>query len=206
MEKLNPKLLLLIFSDILIIGSFGLIGPIFAVFITDGLEGGSLVTAGLATTIFLVVKSCVQMPLSRFFIDKEKHKTHSLLLGTLFIISVPFLYAAAKSISTIFLAQAVYGIGAAMAYPAWFSLFTTYMNKKHKGFEYTLYSTGVGIGSAIAAYLGAEVANVLGFKYLFFLVGGIAVLGFLLLIILDWIDGKGAKESMLYSLKYRTKR
>jgi len=54
--------------------------------------------------------------------------------------------------------------------------------------------------------LGAEVANVLGFKYLFFLVGGIAVLGFLLLIILDWIDGKGAKESMLYSLKYRTKR
>jgi len=206
MEKLNPKLLLLILSDILILSSFGLIGPIFAIFIMDGLKGGNLVTAGLATTIFLVVKSCVQLPLSRFFIDKEKHKTHSLLLGTLLIISVPFIYAAAKSVSTIFIAQAIYGLGAAMAYPAWFSLFTTYMNKKHKGFEYTLWSTGVGIGSAIAAYLGAEVADIVGFKYLFFLVGAIAVMGFLLLIVLDWIDGKGAKESLLYSLKYRIKR
>jgi MFS family permease len=206
MEKLNPKLLLLILSDILILSSFGLIGPIFAIFIMDGVDGGNLVTAGLATTIFLVVKSCVQLPLSRFFIDKEKHKTHSLLLGTLLIISIPFLYAAAKDISTIFIAQAIYGLGAAMAYPAWFSLFTTYMDKKHKGFEYTLWSTGVGIGCAITAYLGAEVAELVGFKYLFFLVGAIAVLGFLLLIILDWIDGKGAKESLFYSLKYRIKR
>ena len=92
MEKINPKLLLLIFSDILILSSFGLIGPIFAVFITNNLVGGTLVTAGLATTIFLVVKSVIQMPLSRYFIDKEKHKTHSLLVGTLMIISVPFIY------------------------------------------------------------------------------------------------------------------
>lgn len=193
MEKISPKLLLLIFSDILILSSFGLLGPIFAIFIISGLGGGNLVTAGLATTIFLVVKSCVQLPLSRFFIDKEKHKTHSLLLGTFMIISVPFIYAAAKEISTIFIAQAVYGLGAAMAYPAWFSLFTTYMNKKHKGFEYTLWSTGVGIGGALAAYIGAKVADFLGFKYLFFLVGAIAFLGFLLLIILDRIETKKKK-------------
>ncbi len=206
MKKISPKLLLLIFSDILILSSFGLIGPIFAIFIIGGLEGGNLVTAGLATTIFLVVKSCVQLPLSRFFIDKEKHKTHSLLLGTFLIISVPFIYAAAEGIYTIFIAQAIYGLGAAMAYPAWFSLFTTYMNKKHKGFEYTLWSTGVGIGAALAAYVGAEVADILGFKYLFFLVGGIAFLGFLLLIILDWIDGRGAKDSFPYSLRSKIKK
>lgn len=202
MEKLNPKLLLLIFSDILILSSFGLIGPIFAIFITEGLSGGSLVMAGLASSIFLIVKSCVQLPLSRFFIDKERHKTHSLLLGTFLIIAVPFIYASAKSVSTIFIAQAVYGLGAAMAYPAWFSLFTTYMDKKHKGFEYTLWGTGTGIGSAIAAYAGAQVADLLGFKYLFFLVGAIAFLGFFLLIILDRIDGKGNKASIKTALKY----
>ena len=205
MEKLNPKLLLLIFSDILILSSFGLIGPIFAVFITDGLVGGTLVTAGLATTVFFVVRSVISLPLSRYFIDKEKHKTHSLLLGTLFIISVPFIYAAATSVYTIFIAQAIYGLGAAMAYPAWFSLFTTYMDKKHKGFEYTLWSTGVGIGAAVAAYVGAEVADLLGFKYLFFLVGGIAFLGFVLLIILDRIDGKSGKVALKYPLKHRAK-
>ena len=206
MEKINPKLLLLIFSDILILSSFGLIGPIFAVFITNNLVGGTLVTAGLATTIFLVVKSVIQMPLSRYFIDKEKHKTHSLLVGTLMIISVPFIYAGAKEVYTIFIAQAIYGFGAALAYPAWFSLFTTYIDSKHKGFEYTLWSTGVGVGSAITAYIGAEVAVFLGFKYLFFLVGAIALLEFILLIILDRIDGKGGKISLKYALKHRIKR
>ena len=190
---MNTKLLLLILSDIFILSSFGLIGPIFAIFIIEDLEGGSVVAAGLSTTIFLVVKSVVQMPLSRYFIDKEKHKTRSLLLGTLLIISVPFIYFFAKSVNTIFAAQAIYGLGAAMAYPAWFSLFTTYIDKKHKGFEYTLWSTGVGLGTALAAFLGANIANSIGFKALFFVVGFIALLGFALLIVLDRIDGRSIK-------------
>lgn len=189
---MNKKLLLLILSDILILSSFGLIGPIFAIFIIENLEGGTIVAAGLATTIFLVVKSTVQLPLSKI-IDKEKHKTHSLLLGTFLIISVPFIYVSAKSVYVIFIAQAVYGLGAALAYPSWFSLFTTYMDKRHRGFEYTIWSTGVGIGGALAAYLGAEVANLLGFKILFFVVGGIALMGFLILIVLNRIEDKKIK-------------
>ena len=203
---MNKKLLLLILSDILILSSFGLIGPIFAIFIIENLEGGSVVAAGLSTTIFLVVKSVVQMPLSRYFIDKEKHKTRSLLLGTLLIISVPFIYFSAKSVNTIFIAQAVYGLGAAMAYPAWFSLFTAYIDKKHKGFEFSLWSTSVGIGTAIAAFLGATVANSIGFKSLFFIVGFIALLGFGLLIVLDRVDGGSAKTKVQYSLKNRAKK
>ena len=203
---MDKRLWLLILSDVLILSGFGLIGPIFAVFITGGLEGGSLVTAGLATSVFLVVKSLVQLPLSRFFIDKEKHKTHSLLLGTLLIISVPFIYTAAEHIYIIFIAQAIYGLGAAMAYPAWFDLFTAYMDKKHRGFEYTIWATGVGLGTALAAYLGAEFADKLGFDYLFYLVGAISFLGFLLLIVLDRIDGRKAKAPLMYSLKNRIKR
>ena len=202
---MNKKLLLLILSDILILSSFGLIGPIFAIFIIENLEGGSVVAAGLSTTIFLVVKSVVQMPLSRYFIDKEKHKTRSLLLGTLLIISVPFIYFSAKHVNTIFIAQAIYGLGAALAYPAWFSLFTTYIDSKHKGFEYTLWSTGVGAGTALAAFLGANLADALGFKKLFFVVGFVAFLGFLNLIVLDRIDG-GKEKIKHKSSKKRKKR
>ncbi|MDZ4226766.1 MAG: hypothetical protein U1B79_01505, partial [Candidatus Pacearchaeota archaeon] len=128
MAIMNKKLLLLILSDILILSSFGLIGPIFAIFIIENLEGGTIVAAGLSTTIFLVVKSTVQLPLSKYFIDKEKHKTRALLMGTFLIISVPFIYFFAKTVYAIFVAQAIYGLGAALAYPAWFSLFTTYMD------------------------------------------------------------------------------
>src|SRR3989338_7624682 len=113
---MNKKLLLLILSDVLILSSFGLIAPIFALFITDNISGGSIVSAGLATTIFFVVKSTVQLPLSKYFIDKEKHKTRSLLIGTFLIITVHFIYFFAKHVNTIFIAQAVYGLGAALAY------------------------------------------------------------------------------------------
>ena len=187
---MNKKLLLLILSDVLILSSFGLLAPIFAIFIIGNIEGGSIVAAGLATTIFLVVKCTVQLPLSKYFVDKEKHKTRSLLIGTFLIITVPFIYIFATHVNTIYIAQAVYGLGAALAYPAWFSLFTAYIDKKHKGFEYTLWSTGVGIGSAIAAFFGAKIAELLGFKTLFFFVGVIAFLGFLLLIVLDRIEMK----------------
>ncbi|MFH1311456.1 MAG: MFS transporter [Nanoarchaeota archaeon] len=190
---MNKKLLLLILSDVLILSSFGLIGPIFAIFITGNLEGGTIVAAGLCTTIFLIVKASAQLPLAKYFIDKQKHKTHSLLIGTLLIITVPFIYIFAKSVYTIFIAQAVYGFGAALAYPAWFSLFTVYMDKRHRGFEYTLWSTGVGVGGALAAYFGAELANFFGFQVLFFIVGLVAFCGFLLLIVLDRLEIKKRK-------------
>jgi len=186
---MNKKFFLLILSDILILSSFGLIAPIFAIFIRDNLIGGSIVAVGLATSVFLGVKSAVQLPLSRY-VDKQKHKTGLLVLGTLLIVTVPFIYIIAKNVYTIFIAQAVYGLGAALAYPAWFSLFTLYMDKKHKGFEYTLWSVGVGIGTAISALLGAKIADFFGFKTLFFIVGFFALMGFLLLIALNKMEYK----------------
>jgi len=203
---MNKRFLLLVLSDILILSSFGLIGPIFAIFIVENLEGGTLVSAGLATTIFLIVKSAVQLPLSRYFIDKEKHKTKSLLLGTFLIITVPFIYLAAKSVYAIFLAQAIYGLGAALAYPSWFSLFTVYMDKKHRGFEYTIWSTGVGLGTAITAYFGAKIADILGFRALFLVVGAVALAGFVLLIILDRIDGRVGKTNVNSPFNYKIKK
>ncbi len=193
---INKQLLLLILSDILILSSFGLIAPIFAVFIKDNLIGGSLITAGLATTIFLAVKSVVQLPLS-WYIDNERHKTKLLVLGTFLIIIVPFIYIFAKSVYMIFFAQVIYGFGAALAYPTWFSLFTKYMDKKHKGFEYAIWSTGVGVGTAVTAFIGAEVADLFGFKILFLAVGVFAFLGFLLLIVLDHLEYKKKREFLI---------
>jgi MFS family permease len=77
-----------------------------------------------------------------------------------------------------------------MAYPSWFTLFTNYLDRKHKGFEYAIYSTSIGIGGALAAYFGATIANMVGFKSLFFVVGSVALLGFLLLIVLDRVEAR----------------
>lgn len=201
----HKKLGLLILSDVFILSGFGLMGPIFAVFIIENLQGGSIVNAGLATTIFLVVKSSVQLPLSKYFIDKHNHKTRFLLLGTLLIISVPFIYITAKSITAIFVAQAIYGFGAALAYPAWFSLFTLYLDKKHKGFEYSVYSTAIGVVTAITAYLGAKVADTIGFKALFLIVGLSSLVGFIFLIALYRMELRKASTTKNHPFHQRNK-
>ena len=64
-----------------------------------------------------------------------------------------------------------------------------------KGFEYSIYSTAVGVGTALAAFFGAKIADAFSFRTLFFVVGGIAFLGFLLLIMLSSIESKDLKRA-----------
>ncbi len=190
---MKKELFFLILSDVFILSSFGLIGPIFAVFIKDNLIGGSLTSAGIASAIFFVVKSASQLPLSKY-VDKNHHKLSLLILGTFFIVFVPFIYSFSVSVRGIYFAQVIYGFGTALAYPAWFSLFTTYMDKKHKGFEWSIWSTSVGIGAAITAYLGAKIADAIGFKYLFFIVGGFSLIGFAILFSIFYVHHKRLKK------------
>jgi MFS family permease len=181
---MNKVIWLLIISDILILSAFGLIAPIFAIFLNEGIAGGSITAAGIAATIFFLVKSITQIPLS-IYIDSRKSKLGCLWLGTLLIVAVPFIYAFATHVKFIYAAEAVYGLGAAMAYPAWFSLFTKHIDKKHTGFEWSVWSTGVGLGAALTAYLGAIVAKNYGFDILFYIVGFVSLLGMIALLFLS---------------------
>lgn len=180
---MNKIIIYLIISDILILSAFGLISPIFAIYLNDGL-GGGIAAAGLASTIYFLVKSLVQLPLS-MYIDKKRSKLGFLIGGTLLIVAVPLMYAFSPNVKYIFLTQALYGIGSAMAYPAWYSLFTMHLDKSHRGLEYSLWATGVGIGTALTAYLGAKFAEVWGFHNLFLLVAGVSFVGLIVLFFLS---------------------
>ncbi|MFH1501155.1 MAG: MFS transporter [archaeon] len=181
MIKINRVIWLLILSDILIVSSFGLISPIFAIFMKDGIPGGSVVAAGTAATVYWLVKSVLQLPFS-LYLDKKRHKLSFLYVGTFLIIMVPIIYAIAKDVYWIYAAQIFYALGAAMAVPTWLCLFTMHIDSKHRGFEWALWSTSIGLGTALAAFLGAELVGIIGFKVLFFIVSGISFLGFLILI------------------------
>lgn len=181
---MNKVIWLLVISDILILSAFGLITPIFAIFLNEGIAGGSITAAGIASTIFFLVKSITQIPLS-IYIDSRRSKLGCLWFGTLLIVAVPFIYAFATHIKFIYVAEAVYGLGAAMAYPAWFSLFTKYVDRKHTGFEWSVWSTGVGLGAALTAYLGAIVAKSYGFDILFYTVGFVSLTGMITLLFLS---------------------
>lgn len=184
MKKINRVIILLILSDILILAGFGLITPIFAIFVKEGISGGSVFAAGLAVTVFLVIKSVAQIPLS-IYLDTKKGKLSFLYIGTILVCAVPFIYAFSKNVNWIYVAQAVYGLGAATAYPAWLTLFTMHVDRKHRGFEWSLWSTSIGLGTALTAFVGARLVTNIGFKNLFFITGGMALAGFIILLCLS---------------------
>ena len=200
---MNNTIKLLMISDIFVLTGFGLVEPILAIFINDNIVGGSIFSAGLASTLFLITKSVIQLPFSKY-VDKHDDKIRWLIVGTFFIALVPFIYMIADSVWYMYAAQIVYGIGGGLAYPTWLGLFSTHLDKKHESFEWSLYSTLVGIGVAISAVVGATIAEFAGFDYTFALVGFLALVGCFILLYLEKKEKRGNAES--FARHYYTKR
>ncbi len=173
---MNKTIKLLMLSDVIILTGEGLILPILAIFIKEDIVGGTIFAAGFASTLYLLTKSIIQLPFSKY-VDSHKNKIKWLLMGSFLIASVPFIYIFADHINHIYLAQIVYGIGSGLAYPTWLGIFSTHLDKKHESFEWSLYSTLVGLGTAATAAIGAAIAQFVGFNWTFLFVGILSIIG-----------------------------
>lgn len=183
---MNRIIRILTFSDLLILFGFGLISPVFAVFITGQIIGGTLAVAGTASAIYLFSKSLIQLVIARRIdkIDGERDDFYWLLLGSFLVSLAPFLYLLCQLPWHLYLIQLIYGIGAALAYPGWCSIFTRHIDNGREAFAWSLYATLTGIGAALAAYLGGIIADKYGFFILFYVVGILSILGSVSLIVL----------------------
>jgi len=170
-------------SDVFIFSGFGLVSPILAVFIKDDLIGGTLFAAGVASAIFLITHAILQIVFAHYFNPKDRF--WMLWTGTALIVLVPFGYIFSSKIWHIFIVQFIYGIGASFAYPSWYSLFSSNLDKGQQGFQWSIYNSSVSIGTAITAASGAWLAQRIGFQWVFLMTGAIAVLGLFTLFFLE---------------------
>jgi predicted Kef-type K+ transport protein len=72
--KMHKVLRTLIVSDIFIVGSFGLLQPIFAVFVIQGIEGATLTSVGMALTIQMFTKAAFQILVGKWDDEGEGNK------------------------------------------------------------------------------------------------------------------------------------
>ncbi|MFH1212416.1 MAG: MFS transporter [Candidatus Woesearchaeota archaeon] len=182
---MNKILRLLVMSDVFVFSGYGLISPILAIFINDNLVGGSILAAGLASTIFLITQSLLQILFSYVFNPKDR--LWMIWVGTGLIALVPFGYIFSSSVYHLYFVQFIYGVGAAFAYPSWSSLFTSNLEKGKRGFQWSIYSSAVGLGTALTAVAGAWLAEYTSFEIVFLLAGVFSIAG---LIILSRLDKK----------------
>jgi DHA1 family quinolone resistance protein-like MFS transporter len=172
-------------SDVFFSAGLGLIEPILAIYIKEDLIGGSIFGVGIASTIFLLTKSIIQLPIARY-VDKHNHKFFFLIVGSALIAIKPFLYIFTNHMYWVYAIQFIYGLGSALSYPAWLGLWSTHLDKNQESYEWSLYSTTNGLALAVSAALGASVAQWLGFQATFIIVGSFSIVGCLTLIKMEY--------------------
>ncbi len=173
----------LIVSDVIFLTGVGLLGPIFALFVVDFIEGGSAAVAGLAAAIYLLTKSLLQIPLASLMdrIKGERDDYWFLLLGSLVAAIVPLAYLVIKTPLQLYAVQFVYGAMMAMAFPSFMAIYTRHISRNKEGVAWGVYFTATDLAAALAATAGGILADTIGFRPLIVMASFLGIVGTVLI-------------------------
>jgi MFS family permease len=189
MAKIINKIIkVLITSDFFLNLGWGLVGPVFAIFIVQNITVGSSSeaarVAGFASLSYWAVKSLLQIPIGKY-LDKnhgEKDDFWFMVTGTFIAGFIPIGYLFSSAPWHIYLLQMIYAVGMSMAFPSWLAIFTRHIDKGKEALEWGMESTFLGAGAGIAGGVGGIVAATFGFNVVFIFVSGFTFLSSLLLL------------------------
>ncbi|MBU1290030.1 MFS transporter [Patescibacteria group bacterium] len=156
----------------------GFMAPIFAIFLTEKIQGGNIAVVGYAAAIYWIILSLVVIPFGRY-LDKnhgEKDDIWFIILGNFLAALAVCGYLLSFLPWHIYLCQVIYAIGMGMNIPGYTAIFTRHIDRGKEAFDWSVRAALIGFGSGIAGALGGVVANRFGFYILF-----IGVIVFLLI-------------------------
>ena len=188
MSKIINKIIkVLITSDFFLNLGWGLLSPVFAIFILENIATQSISeatkVAGFAALFYWITKSLLEVPIGRFLDKKhgEKDDFWFMVIGTFITALVPIGYFFSSMPWHIYFFQIIHAIGMAMTLPSWLAIFTRHIDKGKEAFEWSLETTSIGAGAGIAGGVGGIIASIFGFNMLFIFVSVLTALSATLL-------------------------
>ena len=184
---LNRVIKTLVLADFVLLTGFGFMLPVFAVFIIQYIQGGSVMVAGLASAVYWITLSLVLIPIGKY-LDKnhgEKDDLYFVIIGTTLGAIAVFGFIFAYAPWHIYFLQGLTAIGMGMNIPGYTAIFTRHIEKGKEALSWSTRAALVGVGAGVAGALGGAIVYFFGFKILFlgitilFLIS--AVLPFLIL-------------------------
>lgn len=206
MNKLINKIVgVLVTSDFFLNLGWGLLSPIFAIFILDNITAGDSVkaveVAGFAALFYWITKSFIEIPIG-YVLDKmpgEKDDYWAMTIGLFVVAFVPLGYLISTEPWHIYIFQVMHAVGMAMALPSWLAIFTRHIDKGKEALEWGIESTSIGAGAGIAGGFGGLIAAAFGFKMVFILVSGLTFFSAILLLIIRSNVYPKIKEGVKFS-------
>lgn len=179
MKSNSSKILLA--ADLLIAGAYGLILPVFPLFLMDTKDGATLFTVALAQSVFLLSKINFHWIASNYIkyhhvLDRARR---GLLIGAVIISLVPALYLMVADMAFILLIQIFLGLGMGILQASWKILSHEDIKKADFPILQNNHQHTTIFVMALTAALGGFTAYAYGYNALMFLMTGIGSLGVL---------------------------
>jgi len=180
---LNKIIKYLIYSDLIFYTGWGLISPIFAIFILNSIGGGNAFVVGMAAAVHLIIRSVLRVPFG-IQVDKgtQKRAFAYMFTGLLAASFVPLGYILAKNAWHIYLLQAILGISLALSTAGWTGIFAKHMDRGKESTEWGVDAVAVGLGPGIAGAIGGLSVSYFGFFWVFVAVSVLGLAGAILLL------------------------
>ena len=158
-----------VLSDLILIAGWGLVEPIFPIFILDHVRGATLVTIGTSAAIYWILRSIIQLPLARHLDRKksEKRSFYTLVLGLVIASLSATLFSFVAEVWQLYAVQAFHAVGFAFYVTAWAGIFSRHLDKGSVSFEWALDNTALTVASGVSGFLGSIVAARFGFESVF---------------------------------------
>jgi len=201
-QRISRAIIILTWADILIFSGFGLIMPLFAVFITGNIQGAGVTTVGFYTAIYWLAKSFFQIPVA-WYLDKiegEYDEFYAMVTGYFIWSATAIGYIFASQVGHIYLLAIAAGLADALGVPSYLSIFSRHLDRAKENIEWTLHSVGVGLSSAGAGALAGIMVEKFGFNSVFILGGVLGIASALSLFILRPYLKATDGRSMIYHI------
>lgn len=160
-----------IVADLMLWAGWGLIAPVFALFILQQVRGATIVTIGIVAALYWILKSIIQIPVA-FMIDRTPSEKDdylvlviSLMLGGL----TAFSFILVREVWQLYLVEALHAVSFGLYIPAWSGIFARHLDKDHRALEFSLDSAAVGFAMGITGLIGGIIVQSFGFPAIFFI-------------------------------------
>lgn len=169
--SVNKVIAIIIASDFMVTTGSSLLLPIFALFITEHVSGGSAQAVGFAIAIYWITKSVLQLPIARYLdrnhgeVDDYYFLVFGLLADSLLLCGYYFFVS---TVWHVYLLQGLLGAADALLVPPFYAIFTRHIDAGNEGFEWSIRSSfSLGGGGALGGALGGILLGIVGFRSVF---------------------------------------
>lgn len=168
--RFNAVVRRFILADLVWLSGWGLISPIFAVFVLRQVEGATVVTLGIAAALYWILKSVIQIPVALAIDHTPTERDDYIVLVVSLILAglTAFSFILVRTVGQLYLVEVLHAVSFALYIPSWNGIFARHLDKDHRALEFSLDSAAVGIATGIAGLVGSVMVKEFGFSVLFF--------------------------------------